>query len=173
LTRWKNEIDDCNRCMIKPFSPNDDPKDPDLNKGIGISPKRIFGFRTPFLEYNDTLFTALKKSGFMYDCSIEEGWQDDQNGTDYLWPYTLDNGSPGNVKTTQDTMSQPIARHPGLWEMPCYAVIVPPDDKCGKYGVAPGLRGKLAKWKNYFDSRDGKITGIDWNLWVDFQMSKP
>jgi peptidoglycan/xylan/chitin deacetylase (PgdA/CDA1 family) len=173
LTRWKTELDDCTRWMIKPFGPNDDPKDPDISKGIGISQKQVFGFRTPFLEYNDTLFTALKESGFMYDCTIEEGWQDDQDGSNYLWPYTLDDASPGNAKTTKDTTTVLVGKHPGLWEMPNYALIVPPDDKCKEYGVEPGLRAKLAKGKKEYKPEDGKITGIDWNLWVEFQMSKP
>jgi hypothetical protein len=56
--------------------------------------------------------------------------------------------------------------------MPCNPVIIPPDNKCREYGVEPGLRSKLAKVKDYLDTADGKITGLDWNLWVDFQMSK-
>ncbi len=173
LARWQADIDECTRRLIKPFDAAEDPENPDILKGIGDSANTIFGFRTPFLEYSDTLFTAIKNMGFWYDCSIEEGWQKDQDGTNYLWPYTLDNGSPGNVKTTQDSASPLIGKHSGLWELPCYAVIVPPDNKCTEYGTVPGLRAKLAKVKKYCDTADGKITGLDWNLWVDFQMSKP
>jgi hypothetical protein len=172
LAHWKTEIDDCTRWMIKPFGTDDDPRNPDMKKGLGIPVDRIFGFRTPYLEYNDTLFTAIKELGFLYDCSIEEGWQPDQDGTDFLWPYTLDHASPGNIQTTRDTVTPLIGAHPGLWEMPCYPVIVPPDKKCREYGVRPGVRAKLAKVKDYIDTADGKITGLDWNLWVDFQMSK-
>jgi len=172
VNHWEAEIDECTRRLVKPFNPDNDPENPDIRNGIGISSSQIFGFRTPYLEYSDSTLTAMTNLGFFYDCTIEEGWQDNQDGTNFLWPYTLDSGSPGNVKTTQDTVSPLVTGHKGLWEMPCYAVIIPPDDKCKEYGVAPGLRNKLAKVHNYFKAADGKITGLDWNLWVDFQMSK-
>lgn len=171
IARWQADIDECTRWMVKPFDASEDPENPDIQKAIGHSANNIYGFRTPFLEYSDTVFSAIKNMGFWYDCTIEEGWQKDQDGTNFLWPYTLDNGSPGNV-TTQDTVTPLIGKHSGLWELPCYAAIVPPDDKCKEYGTVPGLRAKLAKVKNYCDTADGKITGLDWNLWVDFQMSK-
>jgi hypothetical protein len=172
LAHWLAEINDCTAWMIKPFSSDENPKSPGINNGIGIMPAQIAGFRTPFLEYSDTVLAAIKELGFLYDCSIEEGWQADQDGANFLWPYTLDNASPGNVITTQDTLTPLIANHPGLWELPCYPVIVPPDNKCREYGVQPGLRARLTKVKDYIDTADGKITGLDWNMWVDFQMSK-
>jgi hypothetical protein len=172
VDHWEAEIDECTKWLVKPFNPDNDPENPDIRNGAGISNSQIFGFRTPYLEYSDSTLTALTNLGFLYDCSIEEGWQDNQDGTNFLWPYTLDNGSPGNVKTTHDTLTPLAAGHKGLWEMPCYAVIIPPDDKCKEYNVAPGLRNKLAKAHNYFKAGDGKITGLDWNLWVDFQLSK-
>jgi hypothetical protein len=172
LSHWQVEINDCTVWMTKPFLPSEKPKSPGAGSGAGILPNQISGFRTPYLEYSDTALTAITTLGFLYDCSIEEGWQKDQNATNFLWPYTLDNASPGNVKTTQDTLTPLIGKHPGLWEMPCYAVIVPPDDKCRDYGVPSGLRAKLSKVQNYIDTADGKITGLDWNLWVDFQFTK-
>jgi hypothetical protein len=172
VSHWQDEINNCTKQMIKPFSSTDDPRPHGDKNGPGISASRIFGFRTPYLEYNDNVFTAIAALGFLYDCSIEEGFQKDQDGRNFLWPYTLDQASPGNAYTSEDTLVPLIGRHPGLWEMPCYAVIVPPDSKCLEYGVEPGLRAKLAKVKDYLDTADGKITGLDWNLWVDFQLSK-
>lgn len=172
LDRWDAEINECTRWMIKPYEPHEDIENPDIRRGIGHLAGNIFGFRTPFLEYNDTMFTAITNLGFLYDCSIEEGWQENQDGTNFLWPYTLDNGSPGNAKTTQDGVSPLIGKHPGLWELPLYPVIVPADSKCKEYGAEPGLRAKLSKVRDYIDTANGKITGLDWNLFVDFQMSK-
>jgi peptidoglycan/xylan/chitin deacetylase (PgdA/CDA1 family) len=170
--RWKSELLAAIEWYCKPFDPSEEPESPDLRCGIGLQPSQLFGFRTPYLEYNDSVLAAIKAVGFEYDCSIEEGFQDDQDGTNFLWPYTLDNGSPGNAKTTADSASQPVGKHPGLWEMPVYAATVPPDSLCGRYGVKPGLRQKMAKVRDYFAADNGKLTGIDWNLWVDFGMTK-
>jgi hypothetical protein len=60
-----------------------------------------------------------------------------------------------------------------LWELPVYALVVPPDAECERYGVRPGLRQRLSQVRDYFDPTNGKITGFDWNLWVAFQMSAP
>jgi hypothetical protein len=50
---------------------------------------------------------------------------------------------------------------------------VPPDDRCRDYGVAPGLRRRLAeRGEEDFDPVAGKITGFDWNLWVAFAMDR-
>ena len=69
----------------------------DFSLGPGVTEEDIFGFRTPFLKYNNATFEALQAEGFVYDCSIEEGYQPDHDGTNYYWPYTLDEGSPGCV----------------------------------------------------------------------------
>ncbi len=142
--------------------------------GLGMPAAEILGFRTPFLEYGAAVFPVIKALGFHYDCSIEEGRERDQDGTNFFWPYTLDRGSPGHdarLKMAGVPDRKPIATWPqGLWEMPAYVVIVPPDVDAGRYGIAPGLRQKLARLHpEYFDVTTGKITGFDWNLWVDFQ----
>ena len=59
-----------------------------------------------------------------------------------------------------------------LWEIPVYVLIVPPDEASERYGVQPGLRQRLQSVHDYFDPADGKITGMDWNLWVDFGLSR-
>ena len=109
--------------------------------------------------------------GFQYDCSIEEGHQDDQDGTNYLWPYTLDSGSPGNATHPNLT---PIKTWPaGVWEMPAYRVIVPPDAEAQKYGVPSGLRAKLMhRARPGVAIGAGKITGLDYNLWYDYKLNK-
>jgi peptidoglycan/xylan/chitin deacetylase (PgdA/CDA1 family) len=114
--------------------------------GIGIPNDKITGFRTPYLQYNDFTFTVLTELSFVYDCSVESGTDADMDGTNFYWPYTLHNGTPDNKK---------IAAHPGLWEMPVYVVIVPPE-----------LRAQIRKKQAKFDDKTGKWTGLDYNMWA-------
>lgn len=170
-TQWATEIDDCQNWLTLPAPVDSDSISKNTGvetEGAGIKPEDIQGFRTPFLFYNDNVFTVLKEKGFHYDCSIEEGFQEDQDGTNFLWPYTLDNGSPGHemqaVIGNQDMANIKVNSHPGLWEMPAYAVVVPPDSLCDKYGVPTGFRSKMS-WYPGFDVNAGKITGLDYNMW--------
>src|SRR6185295_14400503 len=134
----------------------------------------IFGFRTPFLDYNGNVFTVVKALGFWYDTTIEEGYEPGQNGSNFLWPYTLDRGSPGNdaVVAWNDGNHVASGKHPGLWELPLHVVIVPPDDQAAKYGIPIGLRKKLKALKSYFDVDTGFITGLDWNLWYEYLVTR-
>jgi hypothetical protein len=154
---WTREIGGCNDYLTGP--------------AVGEKKADIFGFRTPFLQYNANTFTVVKKLGFMYDCSIEEGHQMDQDGTNFVWPYTLDSGSPGNKTHPNLT---PIASFPaGLWEMPAYRVIIPPDAEAAKYGVPVGTRANIqARNPTRVGIMQGKITGLDYNLWYDFKTTK-
>jgi hypothetical protein len=155
---WTKEIQGCVDFLTGP--------------AVGAKRDQIWGFRTPFLQYNANVFPALKALDFWYDCSIEEGHQPDQDGTNYLWPYTLDSGSPGNATHPNLT---PIKTWPkGLWEMPAYRVIVPPDEEAAKYGVPAGLRAKLIKRDpTGVGIMQGKITGLDYNLWYPYGLTKP
>ena len=135
----------------------------------GIPPAGIVGFRAPFLEYNAEMFAALAASGRLYDSSIEEGEAPDQDGTNFLWTYTLDEGSPGNAATFDAGDKRRVGRHPGLWEIPIHVFLVPDDAECARQGVAPGLRARIGKaLKVSYGSGDGKpadkITGLDWNV---------
>jgi hypothetical protein len=151
-----------------------------ITSGV-IEPSELFGFRTPYLEYNDFTLEAVKQQGFYYDCSIEEGYEDDHDGSNYFWPYTLDNKSPGHTTQVEwmdaENPLMELTPHPGLWELPVYAVIAPPDDKCAEYGVATGFRARLLERQSWFDPVGGKITGFDYNLWASrsvggFEMTK-
>ena len=143
-----------------------------LTRDLGVPRSELIGFRTPFIEYNDNTLTAAKNKGFVYDCSVEEGFQEDQDGRNFVWPYQLDQGSPGNAATYKTQGIPRVKKHKGLWELPAYAFIVPPDQLCEKYGVQPGLRSRLKERTDYFDAEQGKITGFDWNLWYEFGMDK-
>ncbi|MGM0461494.1 MAG: hypothetical protein ACQEQ4_03640 [Fibrobacterota bacterium] len=174
--KWYDEIATTIEWFTKPapeeLSLIDDPEE-----GAGLPRTDITGYRTPFLEYNDDLFGVLKDLDFHYDCSIEEGWQQDQDGTDYLWPYTMDNGSPG-FTAIQDVLGAKqdisLSDHPGMWQMPCYAIIAPPDDKCEQYGIEPGLRDNIASWFGGFNPDNGKMTGLDvnWFIYNGYRLTK-
>jgi hypothetical protein len=49
---------------------------------------------------------------------------------------------------------------------------VPPDSECAKYGIDYSLRDKMQSVASWFDTTSGKITGLDYNLFVQFKMTK-
>lgn len=158
VSEWEREIQLCVDHLVRP--------------ALGVTRDQLTGFRTPFLEYGDPTLTAVRRSGFVYDCSLEEGFQDFEDGRNFIWPYSLNHGSPGNA-ATHERLGLPLVReHPGLWELPVYAFIVPPDELCERFGVARGLRARMKLKNDYFEVDQGKITGMDWNLWFEYGMSK-
>ncbi|MDR0304813.1 MAG: polysaccharide deacetylase family protein [Chitinispirillales bacterium] len=168
VDEWLIEMNKCINTLTQKYEEGSDSD----NTGIGIAKSEIKSFRTPFLSYNANTLKAAEKMGFVYDCSLEEGFQDEQDGRNFYFPYTLDSGSPGNKFThSQNPEIEEVGCHQGIWEVPACAVIVPPDELCEKYGVAKGLRKKYAELQTYFNEADGKITGFDYNCWVEFQMT--
>jgi len=157
--QWEDEMRRCTEILERPYAVEEVAGSP---SGLGVVRGELLGFRTPFLEYADSTLAAVRTQGFAYDCSLEEGTQEDQDGRNFVWPYRLDHGSPGNPA---------IGPHPGVWEIPVYVFIVPPDEACERLGVAPGLRDALKARQGYFDTAAGKISGMDWNLWCEFGMS--
>jgi hypothetical protein len=111
------------------------------------------------VEHGPSLFPALRQAGVAYDCSVQEGFEKAYDGTNLVWPYRI---QTDGGETPSD-----------LWEIPVYILVVPPDSECEKYGVAPGLRARLARQQDYFNPENGKITGFDWNLWVAYKMTRP
>ncbi len=173
LSQWDEEISLCTEWLTKPFDPNEDVNNPDPTKGMGVDASEIYGFRTPFGKCNDNLFVAIKNNDLIYDCTILEGYQKDHDGTNYNWPYTLHNGSPGH-EALKDFLEnwKPISNHPGLWEFPSYFAIIPPDDKCEEYGVPSGLREKIKLVYDNLDVSTGKVLGEDYEMFVACEMSK-
>jgi len=159
---WIQEMKNCQSRLTAPVA----------GGGIGIPINEIIGFRTPYLEYNPATFVAIEKMGLAYDCSIEEGLMPDENGRNFCWPYRLSEGSPGDRYSSRDHQRGTVGSHPDIWEFPVYVYIAPPDHLCAQYGLEPGFRDRLAKRVDYFNPKDGKITGFDWNLWVAFSMTK-
>lgn len=169
--QWEREFDLWNEAVAKPYDPIE--LQPNPNTGIGIKEKQIFGFRTPYLEYNNNVFKVIRQKGYVYDCSIEEGYQLDQDGTNNFWPYTLDNGSPGDVRMSELWGYRlPIDPQPGLWEIPVYTFIIPPDSECAKYGIEPGFRQRKAGLFQLYNPEEGKVTGFDWNIFSQLKMTK-
>ena len=168
LNDWLSEHEKWYATMCKPYDPEKE------DSGLGIRKEDVVGFRTPFLEYNDNLFTSLDKLGILYEAAVEEGWQEDKDGTNEFWPYTMDNGSPGETFVSEAFYSQKpmIGKHPGLWALPMYVFTAPTDDQCAKYGTKPGLRDRIAASNPDFDKESGKITGMDWNLWFEYFMDE-
>jgi hypothetical protein len=151
--RWREEIAGCHRY---------------LTEIVGVPAGELRGFRAPFLQYNDATLAALEALGFHYDCSIEEGFERRQDGTSFYWPYTLHGRSPGHTaQLPWNHEMQEIEPHPGLWELPAYAVVVPPDEACARYGLAPGFRMRMKAAQRWFSVQTGSITGFDYNLWAD------
>lgn len=99
-----------------------------LFKQSDMTKEKLFGFSAPRSEANSALFSALAEREYLYDCSLEEGMEDHRNGENFLWPYTVGNGSP-NTWTEQfygerrDVHEMP--NRAGLWELPINCVIVP------------------------------------------------
>jgi hypothetical protein len=132
----------------------------------------LWGFRAPYLEFNDALLTVLSAQGVWYDSTIQEGYDPAQDATNYYFPYTLDGGSPGHTfnKAAGFSRSQfDVTPHPGLFELPIYALVVPPDSEASTYGFSPGLRAGI-DLENYAET-GYKITGFDYNLWEQAGLS--
>jgi peptidoglycan/xylan/chitin deacetylase (PgdA/CDA1 family) len=162
VAEWQDEMRRCIEVLGRPHDSEEIPGSPNPDSGLGTARADLPGFRTPYLEYSDRTLAAVRQEGFAYDCSLEEGTQDEHDGRNFVWPYPLDHGSPANPE---------IGPHPGLWEIPVYVFVVPPDEECERLGAPLGLRDDLKRRKDYFDVEAGKVTGMDWNLWCEFSMT--
>jgi hypothetical protein len=163
VSQWREEIERCIEILGRPKDSNEAADAPNSESGMGIPRRQLLGFRTPYLEYNDATLAAVRAEGLTYDCSLEDGARKSQDVRYLPWPYTLDLGSPSDPS---------IGSHAGLWEIPAYVFVVPPDEVCAEYGVPAGLRRHLAGVQDYFDPAAGKISGMDWNLWIEFAMTR-
>lgn len=125
----------------------------------------IKGFRSPYLSYNKNTFEILKKRGFLYDSSIEEGFQLDQTPENNYWPYTLSNGSPGNEFWQKRKVKTDIGKINELWELPVYALELPSDEMAIKYGMLKGIRDRAVYKDKNVKGYNYKISGLD--LWLN------
>jgi hypothetical protein len=93
------------------------------------------------LEINDAGLQAVMEKGYAYDCNMIEGQQNNYveaavtSGQDakgfgwVMWPYTLDNGSPGTWQVHDFGEAAYMINMPaGLWEIPVYVLYIPDDN---------------------------------------------
>lgn len=161
VAQWTAEIKSCKETLSGPA-------------GIGAKTSDIIGFRAPYLGYNDNLFTALSDLHFSYDTSLPNCFDDDEDGKNCSWPYTLDHGSP-DADVLARKFSTPaakipitfpkVANHAGLWELPPTTLIVP-----------VSLRAKIEKkipmpYPSIYEPKTGKIAGLDYTLLMDAGLS--
>jgi len=145
-----------------------------LTANLEIPRSRIVGFRAPFLEYNRAAFEAMIRRGFLYDSSIEEGMQPDQDGTNRFWPYQITEGSIIDSMQAEwssganDWGYKGIGKFPNsrMWILPVYAYIVPHDSLAGQLGFKRGLRSRVQRNVPWFNKNTGNITGFDFNLFA-------
>ncbi|HHD84100.1 MAG TPA: hypothetical protein ENK93_04415 [Campylobacteraceae bacterium] len=146
----------------------------DITQRIGYPRNKIYGFRAPYLLYNQAMFTSIKEANMTYDCSIEEGYARGFDGSNFRWPYQLDDGSPGHDESWASSPENPdavtIGGIPGLWELPNHVFMIPKNSDCAKYGIQSGLWHRMKQRLPYLD--DHKITGFDYNLWSDAALNK-
>ncbi len=139
----------------------------DLVNLAGVNIDSIKGFRAPYLLFNQHSMAILKENQFLYDCSIEEGYAPEFDGTNFRWPYQLDEGSPGHNESWygrgDNSERVDIKTIKGLWELPNHALMVPKDSEASQYNIEPGLWNRLVARISYLT--DYKVTGLDYNLW--------
>ncbi|MCH2110609.1 MAG: polysaccharide deacetylase family protein [Polyangiaceae bacterium] len=174
---WSNEISTCYQ-KLSAASPS------------GLGATAIFGFRAPFLAYNNELYGVLAQQMYWYDSSIEGGYDPAIDGTNHYYPYTLDSAGPdltylrgaGFTKTDFD-----FTARPGLMELAITSLIIPPDDVANEYGFEPAsapntwpnLKSFRERVKDKFPGQKGtdyertgyKVPGLDWNLLFDAQVT--
>lgn len=116
---------------------------------LGVEQCKVGGFRTPFLNFGQATFDALKMFKPPYDASVEFGYDwwtipgNDagfppggvESGKHYFWPFTMDQAFPNGFA------SKGIGTSPGIWEFPVYTF--------------NKISGTTA----------ATVTGLDYNLW--------
>lgn len=172
---WNADIAKCNTLLSTALPPKSSYWTATTGTGAGIPVADIKGFRTPFLAYGGPLLPEIKALGIQYDCSIEEGNDWSQDGTNYMWPYTFDNSSlsghykgwSGNLVDNPAAFSIPNV--PGLWELPNHVIIIPDDATCTSKGYPTGIRAKIKAKLSWFEN---KMTAFDYNLWAQLGLTK-
>ncbi len=145
--------------------------------GVSVAKGNCFGFRAPRLEVSSGLYFALNELGYLYDCGMEEGYEMNVNGKNYLWPFTLDNGNPNasyqrSIGVTPSVDSMPA----GLWSIPSNVFICHPDYRKQTYDSHKSINDaapdghELESFEEWVAS-GAKITGYDFNMYILWGMT--
>ncbi|ERP30666.1 polysaccharide deacetylase [Chitinivibrio alkaliphilus ACht1] len=150
----------------------------DVHLGLSVPQGNLHAFRAPRLEVNSNLYYALAEAGYQYDCGLEEGYEQHRDGTNFLWPYTMDNGSPNVSYQRLIGVNVHIDSTPqGLWQIPVNTFIVPEEyrqevwnnrTKINDAALDGGDMGTFESWSQ----AGGKITGFDFNMYIMWGMTK-
>jgi peptidoglycan/xylan/chitin deacetylase (PgdA/CDA1 family) len=126
-----------------------------ITSSLGINKCQVAGWRFPYLQFNDSGFSAIQPAGLKYDTSIEFGydwWQppgmtsgygssSPEYGKHMWWPFTLDHG----LDSSFSCCSKGVQAHPGMWEFPAHVFTRPdPQDP----------------------THVRTVTGLDFNVWT-------
>lgn len=103
-----------------------------LKNQVGIPACELDGWRFPYLSFDDAGFQAYQAAGFLYDTSVEFGYNwwmppgapasgygpgSAESGKHYWWPQTLDTGFPSDSNSGfNPTETKMVMAHPGVWE---------------------------------------------------------
>lgn len=145
---------------------------------ISVSNGKVHGFRAPRLEVNSNLYFALSEANYEYDCGLEEGYEEHRDGKNFLWPYTLDNGSRNPwTQFSLGEMRFLDSMPAGLWELPVNVVVVPENIRADvwenhKLVMIGEGENPTDNDKNEWMQNSGKITGFDFNTWILWGMTK-
>ncbi|MGM0461023.1 MAG: hypothetical protein ACQEQ4_01215 [Fibrobacterota bacterium] len=147
------------------------------NLDLSVANGNLHAFRAPRLEVNSNLYYALGELGYQYDCGLQEGYEGHRDGTNFLWPYTMDNGSPNVTYQRLVGVDVRIDSTPqSLWQIPVNVFIVPEEHReevwnnrkrINDNALDGGDMGNFEEW-----AQNGKITGFDFNLYVMWGMTK-
>jgi hypothetical protein len=144
-------------------------------------PAEIRGFRAPRREINSNMYFALAELEYLWDGSDEERYEYHRDGTNFLWPYTVDNGSlnawtqhsRGNRRHVD---SMPVGS--GLWNLHTNAIIIPENLREGVYHNhaeilrgAPDTDAPSPQDSTHWVNENGKITAYDFNTWIMWGMT--
>ncbi|ERP31598.1 polysaccharide deacetylase [Chitinivibrio alkaliphilus] len=152
-----------------------------VNEG-NVPANGVRGFRAPRLEINSAQFFALADLGYLWDGGSEEGYEYHRDGTNFLWPYTVDNGivnswtqySRGGRRTVDS-----LPTGSGLWNLHTNAVIVPEGIREQVWanhaaildGAPDGDRPSSSDSVHWVQN-NGKITAYDFNTWIMWGMEE-
>ena len=163
VAQWSAEMDACRERLTAPVE----------DGGLGVPPSEILGFRAPYLEYNPAALVAAEEAGFAYDSSIEEGFQPPRGRPQLRLALSARRGQPrgplpgpgaraGRRRLPPGAVGDPGLRVGGTARRALRRL------RSRARSAASGSSERQAR----FDPASGKITGFDWNLWVEFAMDR-